>query len=190
MRYLCSVALVLAFACAARAQDRPITALPYLPGLDPNAMDTSADPCGDFYQYTCGGWMKNNPIPSDQPRWDVYARLAQDNQRFLWGILEDLGPAKRGRTAPQQKIGDYFAACMDEGAVERRGIQPLKPLLDRIARLRSTRELPALLGQLQLETGSSDLFFGFGSSQDYADATRSSPSPRRAGSGFRIATIT
>src|SRR5580698_9207427 len=91
--------------------DRPIPSLPYTPGLNTEFMDTSADPCVDFYQYSCGGWMKKNPIPADQPGWAVYSKLAQDNQRFLWGILSELGGKDQGRNANQQKIGDYFAAC-------------------------------------------------------------------------------
>jgi len=70
--------------------DKPITALPYTPSLDVPSMDKTADPCVDFYQYTCGGWMKSNPIPPDQAAWSVYGKLAQDNQRFLRGILFDL----------------------------------------------------------------------------------------------------
>jgi len=109
--------------CVALAQtpEGPLTSFPYTPGLDVNAMDKSADPCVDFYQYACGGWMEKNPIPSDQPRWSVYGKLYQDNQRNLWGILEDLANKKSGRNATQQKIGDYFAACMDETAVEQLG---------------------------------------------------------------------
>ena len=161
--------LVLAAALAAHAQQGPLKSLPYSPGLDPQSMDTGADPCVDFYQYACGGWMRENPIPPDQARWDVYAKLAQDNQRFLWGILDDLAAKRQGRTSPQQKIGDYFAACMDEEAIERKGIKPLAPRLAQVAHLRSKRELAPLLARLHLD-GAGSTLFGFGSDQDFANS--------------------
>ena len=154
----------------AQTPDRPLTSFPYTPGLDVSAMDPSANPCVDFYQYTCGGWQRNNPIPPDQPRWSVYGKIAQDNQRFLWGILEDLGNMKTGRTATQQKIGDYFAACMDEATVEKLGAKPLQPTLARIDAMKSKHELARVLGQLHLATADPGLFFGFGSNQDFADS--------------------
>jgi putative endopeptidase len=126
----------------------------------------------DFYQYSCGGWMKRNPIPPDQPGWDVYSKLDQDNQRFLWGILDDLGRNTSGRNANQQKIGDYFAACMDESAIEKLGADPLKPYLDQINGLTSKQQLPSLLAEMHLRTEGSGMFFGFGSAQDYGDSTQ------------------
>ncbi len=157
---------------AAAAAERPATEFPYTPGLDVTAMDRSADPCVDFYQYACGGWMKNNPIPADQARWSVYGKLALENRRYLWGILEDLSKRQDGRNASQQKIGDYFGACMDERAIEQRGAAPLKPYLDRIAAMRSARDLPQVLAALHLELADPGLFFGFSSSQDYGDSSQ------------------
>ncbi|MEO8385210.1 MAG: M13 family metallopeptidase N-terminal domain-containing protein, partial [Betaproteobacteria bacterium] len=164
----------LSVACNVFAQtaDQPATSFPYTPGLDVNGMDKTANPCEDFYQYTCGGWMKNNPIPADQPRWSVYGKLTQDNQRYLWGILDTLAKNTTGRNPRQQKIGDYFAACMDESAVEKLGAKPLAPHLNRISALKSKGELPALLARLQLDMADSGFFFGFGSNQDFADSSK------------------
>jgi endothelin-converting enzyme/putative endopeptidase len=148
----------------------PLAALPYSPSLDVDSMDPTTDACVDFYQYACGGWMKRNPIPDDQPGWSVYAKLTQDNQRFLWGILEGLATATSARTPNQQKIGDFYAACMDEAAVDALGARPLGPALGRIRSLSSPHGLPALLAGLQLENDDHGFFFGFGSDQDFADA--------------------
>src|SRR3954466_734222 len=101
------------------AAAQPLPQLSYTPSLDVSAMDRTADPCTDFYQFTCGGWMKNNPIPPDQSSWSVYGKVTDENQQYLWGILEDA--AKNG----PQKIGDFFASCMDEEAVEKTGASPL-----------------------------------------------------------------
>jgi putative endopeptidase len=151
---------------------QPLKALPYTPGLDVKAMDLSANACTDFYQYSCGGWIKSNPMPADQASWSVYAKLADDNERFLWGILGGLGGASAERSATQQQIGDYFAACMDEGAVDRLGSQPVRANLDRIERLASRQELPAVLGLLRLAGSDDEMFFQFTSDQNLADSTQ------------------
>jgi putative endopeptidase len=166
----------LLLAAAAYAQsagvEAPLSALPYIPGLDPSAMDRTADPCVDFYQYSCGGWRRNNPIPADQANWSVYGKLYEDNQRFLWGILDNLSRTTSERTDNQQKIGDYFAACMDEAAIEGRGLTPLRPFLDRIEELKSKGELPAVLADLHRQFSDGEEFFRFGPNQDYADSTQ------------------
>ncbi|HJV68010.1 M13 family metallopeptidase [Ideonella sp.] len=169
------VALLLAAALAvgaASAADEPLTALPYTPGLDLQAMDTRAAPCEDFYQYACGGWIERNPIPPDQARWDVYAKLADENKRFLWGILDTLAIQREGRSPPQQQIGDLFASCMDESGVDAKGMQPLAPWLRRIDELQGVKELPALLAALHLATGDEGLLFGFGQNQDFGNSSR------------------
>jgi endothelin-converting enzyme/putative endopeptidase len=152
------------------AAQSPLQNLPYTPSLDVTAMDRSANACADFYQYSCGGWLARNPIPADQASWSVYGKLYQDNQRFLWGILDSLARNSAGRSANQQKIGDYFASCMDETAIEQRGRTPLAPTLAAIDAMTSARELPALLARLQLDNGGDEFLFGFTSTQDFADS--------------------
>jgi endothelin-converting enzyme/putative endopeptidase len=144
----------------------PLKEFPYTPGLDPTAMDKTADPCVDLYQYSCGGWMKKNPIPPDQARWSVYGKLANDNQRYLWGVLEDAAKPSATRTATQKLIGDYFAACMDEATINNLGIQPLQTDLDAINNLKSVDEIAGWLGKQHLAFQGSGMMFGFGSEQD------------------------
>ena len=161
-----------ALGASAAAPETPLRELPYTPGLDVNSLDRSADPCVDFYQYSCGGWIKANPIPADQASWDVYAKLAVENQRYLWGILEELSRKRDGRNASQQKIGDYFAACMDEAAVERLGARPIKPYLDLIKGIVAKKDLPAALAHLHLATADGGFFFAFGSGQDFENSSQ------------------
>jgi putative endopeptidase len=151
---------------------RPLTALPYTPSLDVSSMDRSVDPCVDFFQYSCGGWNKKNPIPADQARWDVYGKLTDDNEQFLWGMLEDAARPRPDRDAVSQKIGDYFASCMDESALAKAGASPLRPDLDAIAAVSSKGALAALLGRLHLTMDTSGMLFGFGAEQDFKNSSQ------------------
>jgi len=105
---------------------QPLQSMPYSPSLDVTSLDRSVDPCVDFYKFSCGGWQKNNPIPADQSGWSVYAKLGNENQQFLWGILEADAKATN-RTPVQQKVGDYFAACMNTAAIDALGLKPVQP---------------------------------------------------------------
>jgi predicted metalloendopeptidase len=100
---------------------------------DIDAMDKTVDPCQNFYEYACGTWRKNNPIPPDQARWGRFNELAEYNRQFLHNILEKVSANDPKRTPVQQKIGDMYQSCMDEAAVNKLGSAPLKPELDRIA---------------------------------------------------------
>ncbi len=86
--------------------------------LDVDSMDPGVDPCTDFFTYSCGGWLKKNPIPPDKTSWGLSSRLADDNRALLRTILEEAASPASGKDPVKQKIGDYYAACMDEKAIE------------------------------------------------------------------------
>jgi endothelin-converting enzyme/putative endopeptidase len=143
--------------------------MPYSPSLDVTSLDRSADPCVDFYKFSCGGWEKNNPIPADQAGWSVYAKLGNENQQFLWGILEDDAKAQ-SRTPVQQKVGDYFAACMNTSAIDALGDKPIEPELARIDALNTRAEILSALTRLHHEYAGS-FFFASGTDQDAIDSS-------------------
>ena len=148
---------------------QPLQQMPYSPSLDLSSMDRSVDPCTDFYKYACDGWIKRNPIPADQASWSVYAKLENDNQQFLWGILVEDATASN-RTPVQQKVGDYFAACMGTSAIDALGDKPLKPELDRVDALKGRSELIAAVATLD-KTEPGTYFFNSGPTQDSIDSS-------------------
>ena len=148
--------------------------LPYSPSLDISSMDKSVDPCVDLYKYSCGGWQKKNPIPPDQTSWSVYGKLYQDNLTFLRGMLEEAAQPSDNRNAVTQKIGDFYTACMDESAVEKRGIAAIHPDLDAIAQIKSAKDITSIAARLQLTYSrysfNSSMLFSAGSTQDPDDS--------------------
>src|SRR5271156_4561864 len=118
-----ALALLASFASAQQAVPAPTK---HEPALDVTSMDRSVDPCGDFFQYSCGGWIKSNPIPPDQSSWDTYSKMQDENRVRLRGILEAAAVPDPARNAATQKIGDYYSSCMDERAIEAKGTDPLK----------------------------------------------------------------
>lgn len=166
IRWLCTVFTGLLVCTAAVARDEPTQSLPYSPSLNPASMDRSADPCEDLYQFACGGWIENNPIPADQSSISTYGKLYIDNQRYLWGVLEDVSRDLPGRNDTQKLIGDYFAACMNVDGIDQAGLSPLKSSLQAIDDIKNKDELGAVIGALIAQTDSSSFFFAVGSQQD------------------------
>jgi putative endopeptidase len=155
----------------------PFAALAQLPvyepqpgksGLDLGAMDTNVSPCTNFYQYACGTWRAKNPIPSDQSNWGRFNELSERNLRIEREMLEKASQDSPGRSAIDQKIGDFYAACMDEKGIDRRGVESIKSTLADIDGLRSKEQLAAVIAKVNL-LGVNALF-EFGSGSDLKDA--------------------
>jgi putative endopeptidase len=166
---ICVIALVLAsLPFSARAQQPPAAPSKPEPALDITSMDRSIDPCVDFFKYSCGGWIKNNPIPPDQSSWDTYSKMQDENRGRLRGILEAAAVPDPNRNAATQKIGDYYASCTDEKAIDAKGAEPLKPELERIASIKSKAEIADVAAAMV----HSNALFRFDSTQDFRDANQ------------------
>ncbi len=161
-------AAIIVSACALTAQTQKST--PLLPGLDKGLIDTAADPCVDFAQYSCGNFSKQYPIPSDRSGYGTGAIIFEHTENVLHTMLENAASGGASRTANEQKIGDYYASCVDTEAIDKLGLKPLQPDFDRIAALKSKDELPELLGHFQLINVNA--FLGFGEQQDFKDARK------------------
>ena len=157
----------------AQSSAKPSNTAPVEPkaphSFDLSAIDTSVNPCNDFYQYACGNWRKNNPIPADQVRWGRFNELG-DRDRYL--LYVDLKRAADSPKTPlQRKYGDLFASCMNTDLANQLGEKPLEPVLSKINALSNKHDLAALVAALQ-NNDAVNALFNFGSMQDEKDATR------------------
>ncbi len=162
-----------AAATAAAAAPAPVaTTAPAsaVPALDLHDLDTKASPCDDFYQFACGGWMASRTIPADHASWGRFEELRDHNLDAMHAILEKDAADDPARTPVQRQVGDFYAACMDEQAIEAKGLAPIAPELDRIAALTNRAGLPELIAELQRDGIES--VFRLNARQSYADATR------------------
>src|ERR1035437_2796429 len=143
-------------------------ATPELRVFDSSLIDKTIDPCENFYRFSCNGWFQRNPLPADQTSYGRFTELAELNRIRLKQILESTSAPVASRSANEQKIGDEYASCMDTAAVNKLGLAPLQPELDRIAALKTSADLPALLAHLH--SIGVRAFFAMESNQDFADS--------------------
>ena len=157
------------------------TTVPKLDHFDPDLVDKTLNPCDDFYKYACNKWIAANPIPADQVYWSTGGGLEMWNDNVLRETLQAASKNDSTRSTVQQKIGDYWAACMDESGIEAAGMKPLQPELDRIAGLKSKKEITLEIAHLHhafpgawqgSDNQTNAPFFGFSGGQDYDDASK------------------
>ena len=139
-------------------------------GFDTANLDKTCKPCDDFYQFAMGGWMKSNPIPPEFPTWGTFAQLADKNQQNLRQILEAAESAKAALGSNEQKIGDFYASCMDTAAIDSAGTKPIEPELTRIAAIKNEADLQAEAERLH--SRGVGAFFRFNSAQDAKDSAQ------------------
>jgi len=169
-RILCTLALLFASSiCLSQTDtsaDKPV--LPQeIPSFDVNAMDKSVDPCVDFYQYSCGTWMKKNPIPPDKALWGRFSELFERNLYILRDILTQ---ASATQTPTETLVRTFYASCMDESTIEKKGAAPLKPELERIEAVKSKSDLIKQIAYMH--RNSTPALFAFYPQPDLHDSSK------------------
>ncbi len=157
-------------AFSAAAAPAPATAAGW--GFDPSALDRSVSPCNDFYQYACGGWLARTSIPPDRASWTrSFSVINERNEKVLHSILDAYAAGHVNPGEPDaHRVGDFYASCMDEPAVDKAG---RKALSDWMARIRAVRSLDQLATLVRwMHDRGFDVFFSFGPDQDFRDATQ------------------
>jgi len=147
--FICTV-LLATVAVAQEKNTPPDNAIKAIPGFDLNALDKTADPCEDFYQYACGTWIKEHPVPPDRGRYGRFDELQEHNQAVLRDILEKAAAPDPKRSPVMQKIGDYYASCMDEQKIDALGGKPIAAELDRVSALKTRADLVDELAHLHM----------------------------------------
>ncbi len=162
--------LVLAAAACSGSHPSPAPSPAPAPSINLTALDTSISPCQDFYQYSCGNWDAHNPIPADQSSWGAFEMLAERNRQDLHKILDQAEVDTAHKDKVTQEVGDYYAACMNQTGIDAASFHPLHSELNIINSLTSKNELGPEIARLQV--AGVDALFGFGSDQDFKNATQ------------------
>ena len=178
MKLLFAVTLCASSMIAAQAQSqKPIE----LQHIDESRVDSAVNPCDNFYQYACSKLNAANPIPADQVMWGVAGTLSEWNRQILRSILEKNEAPNASRTPNEQKIGDFYASCMDQASSKANDLAAIQPLLGRIEGMRDKREIAGVLAMMHNSFGAAwegdenqtrVALLGFGPQADYNDVSQ------------------
>jgi putative endopeptidase len=138
-------------------------------GFPVENVDRTCKPCDNFYQFAMGGWMKANPIPAEYPTWGTFTQLRDNNLTAMRTILEAASKANATPGSNEQKIGDFYASCMDSGRIEAAGTKPIATQIAAIDAIQDRKGLDAEIAKLHRE--GVGVLFRFFSGQDFKDST-------------------
>ena len=171
----CAVLTVFAGSATRAAGDAPW-------GFSLSNMDKTCKPCDDFYQFAMGGWMKANPIPAEYPTWGTFTELRDKNLAGMRTILESASNSKVVAGSNDQKIGDFYASCMDTSAIEAAGLKPLVAELAEVEAIQDRKGLDSEIARLHRQAD--NVAFGFGSVPDFKNSSQMIATARQGGLGM------
>jgi predicted metalloendopeptidase len=151
-------------------------------GFSLSNLDRTCKPCDDFYQFAMGGWMKANTIPAEYSTWGSFTVLRDKNLNGMRTILESAASAKAAAGSNEQKIGDFYASCMDATAIEAAGGKPLAAELASVAAIQDRKGLDAEIARLHREVN--NVGFGFGATPDFKNSSQMIAFARQGGLGM------
>ena len=158
-RFITALFVVISFCLSTFAQTH---------GFDLSNMDKSVNACDDFFEYANGNWVKNTAIPPSQSRWGNFNILAENNRDVLKKVLEET-PRNAPAGSDAQMIGDFYRSCMNEAAIEKAGISPLRPFLKQIDSMKNIKDVQHQLAVMH--TMGVPVLFGFGSGPDLKNSS-------------------